>query len=61
MLLHRFWDIFTAALDTCILSGVVNGKIKFSQNSAEQFRFNMKVLFSLILPYCSRKNILFPK
>lgn len=61
MLLSRFLDIFTVELDSYISSGIINGKSKFTQNGAEQLRFNMKALFSFIPLQYKPKNPTFPK
>ena len=62
MLLPKFWRIFTKELDDYMLAGILQGRSRYTQNAAEQLRFNMKVLFSFIHPhYKPQDTAVFPK
>ena len=61
MLQKRFWSIFTEELDSAILSSILDGRARYTQNTAEHLHHNMKVLFSLIQPYLPANIVPFPR
>lgn len=61
MLLDKFWSLFVDNLDAIVSDDILNGRSTYTHNSAEQLRFNMKVLFSSITPHYQSDSTIFPK